>query len=194
MKKKILAISLCAVLLTGCSPSASISDLVTTSAVPAAQDTSENEIQETEAPEETVYALGEKTSINDFAITAVKASTAKKIENKKYHTVFKPNKKGNQFVYVTIKVRNNGSEKATFLPMIAYKGKDIFAKLYCQDNEYSPTQLLNYDKDLAADILKSKESKKGIIVFEVPKKVAKKKKALTLQFSDGTDVITYSLK
>lgn len=198
MKKTLLLLGICfCLVLTGCSaknisktvksvteniPSNSNDDATPTPAVSA-----------TPAPKETTLKLGKKGTAGDWKICVKKAEKKAKIKNGAYR-VFKP-EKGDQFICLTITARNNGEKKETFLPRIGYKDKMLTATLYYKDKyEYQPLELLGYDKDLVGDTINPLTSKSGIIVFEVPKKVAKAKKSLTLKIGTESDYLIYSLK
>lgn len=191
MKKKFLLFGTClTLLLTGCS--SEIADTVknvTNQATP----TSTPEPTSTPAPKETKLKVGKKGSVGDWAIRVKKAETKTKIKNGQYR-VFEPDK-GDKFVCITAVVRNNGKEKDTFLPRVGYKDKMLTATLYYKDKyEYQPLELLSYDKDLVGTQINPLTNKSGIIVFSVPKKVAKAKGKLTLKIGTSTENITYTLK
>lgn len=116
-----------------------------------------------------------------------------KITNGKYQ-YFKPGK-GKSFVILSLSARNNGKKIAQFLPRIGYKNEAVITTLcYKDEYEYSPTELISYDKDLTTKKVQPLSTESGILVFEVPKKIAKSKKNLTLKFSLGEETITYTLK
>ncbi len=137
-------------------------------------------------------ALGKKASVGDWKFTVRKAEVKSKILNGKYY-YFKP-AKGHKYVCLTASAKNTGKKEATFLPRIGYSNQINVAKLYFGEYEYTATSLLSCDKDLLDKKIKPLASKKGIIVFEVPKKVAKKIKKLKLTIGTDSDMVTYSLK
>lgn len=142
---------------------------------------------------ETKLALGKTGTVSDWKITVKKISSKKKIENGTYR-VYKPDK-GDSFIVVNLSVKNNGKEEAAFLPRIGYQDKMISAKLIYKDEyEYMPTQLLSYDKDIVEKKVKPLATKKGIIVFEVPNKVAKNLKSLELKIGLENDKLIYKAK
>lgn len=197
MRKKLIAAGLCiSFVLGGCSLSSQdISDAVN-SGIEAAKDQMASQAseapQETEAPKVTELALGKKATVGDWKVTAKKVQVRSQIKNGKYY-VFKPDK-GQRFVSVTMTVKNTGKEEADFLPRIGYSNTMVTAKLYYGEYEYKATNLLNYDKDLLEKSIKPLTSKKGVVTFEVPKKVAKKKGKLTLRLGTDTDYVIYKLK
>lgn len=198
MKKTLLLLGTCfCLVLTGCSaksisktvknvteniPSTSKDDATPTPAVSA-----------TPAPKAKSLKLGKKGTTGNWKICVKKAEKKTQIKNGAYF-VFKP-EKGDQFISITATVRNNGKKKDTFLPKVGYKDKMLTATLYYKDKyEYQPMELLSYDKDLIGTSINPLTSKSGIIVFEVPKKVAKSKKNLTLKIGTESDYLLYSLK
>lgn len=142
---------------------------------------------------ETKLALGKAGTVGDWKIKVTKISVKKKIENDSYR-VYKPNK-GEAFIVVNINVKNNGKEETAFLPRIGYQDKMISAKIvYKSEYEYMPTQLLSYDKDIVDKKVKPLATKKGIIVFEVPKKVAKNLKSVEFRIGLENDKLIYMAK
>lgn len=210
MRKKFLVLAACAALaVTGCgapsttnqttsSTTGQTSSSESTPNTDAAEDTSgtasdAGDTAATEAPAETTIKLGEKSTVGDWKITAKKVQVTKKIKNGSYR-YFEPSK-GNSFVVVSLSVKNNGKEQAEFLPSVVYQDKSIYTSLLYQgDTEYKPTQLLSYDKDLTTKKIAPLAKSSGIIAFEVPKKVAKAKKELTLKFALGEESVVYDLK
>ncbi len=70
----------------------------------------------------------------------------------------------------------------------------IQALITSADNqEYKPTQLLGYNKDLVDKSMNTSEKKTGTIAFQIPKKAAKDKKNLKLSFEKGEEKLLYSL-
>ncbi len=202
MKKRLCVLGMCAALvLSGCSLSSN--DAGTT------QDDSASTVGEaTPAPEETedatmtspldspeqedeILTLGKKATVGDWKFKPTKVKTMKKIKNGLF--VFKPSK-GQQFVVITMSATNKGKKQASFLPRIGYSNTMMSAKLYYEDYEYKPTSLMSYDKDLLDKSIKPLNTQKGIITFEVPKKIAKKRKKMTLQIGTESENVTYQLK
>ena len=142
---------------------------------------------------ETKLALGKAGTVGDWKIKVTKISVKKKIENDTYR-VYKPDK-GESFIVVNLSVKNNGKEETTFLPRIGYKDQMISAKLIYKDEyEYMPIQLLSYDKDIVEKKVKPLATKKGIIVFEVPNKVAKKIKSIQFKIGLQNEKLIYKAK
>lgn len=209
MKKQALLLFTCtALLMTGCASttpttgSTSTSDSSISSEAPAAPATTaaSNDAaaagaaaDSTAAPEAAELKLGKKATIGDWKVCAKKVSSPKKIKNGSYR-YFQPSK-GNSFIIVDMSVRNNGKKEAEFLPRVGLKDETVFVKLMYKDGyEYSPTELLSYDKDLAMEKIKPLKTKNGILAFDVPKKVGKAKKDLKLVFTLNDTTVTYSLK
>lgn len=195
MRKLVALLSCAAILMTGCS-----SDQLTETLNQAAdtvasvtESTPEPTPTPTPAPVATELELGKKGNIGDWKVCVKKAETKKKIKNGQYR-YFEAGK-GNKFVIVSMSVSNNGKESGEFLPRVGYEDTMIAATLYYEDEyEYKPTQLLSYDKDLAAKDIQPLSTEKGVIAFEVPNKVAKNKKNLKLKIGTSTDYLVYSLK
>lgn len=194
MKKKLILLGTCfTLLLTGCSsPAKNIAETVknvTNNATPTPVPTPTG----TPAPKETKLSIGKKGSIGDWNIRVKKADIKTKIKNGQYR-VFEPDK-GEKFVSITATVHNGGKEKSSFLPRVGYKDKMLTATLYYKGKyKYQPLELLSYDKDLVGAQINPLTNKTGIIVFSVPKKVAKSKSKLTLKIGTSSENITYSLK
>lgn len=200
-KTALLLTTCCALVLAGCSaterstnptqPTTQSSESQTSEDNSTAATTAPDE--STAAPEETTVALGDKMTLADWTITAKKVTAQKKIQNGKYQ-YFQP-KKGNTYLVVSLSVRNEGKQAEDFLPMIVYGDKSTSATLFYQDGyEYKPTQLIAYDKDLTTRKVQPLSTEKGIIAFEVPKKVAKAKKNLKLTFNSQGQTASYTLK
>ena len=82
-----------------------------------------------------------------------------------------------------------------FLPRIGFVDKSVTATLLYQDKyEYSPTELLSYDKDMTTKKIQPLASESGIVAFEVPKKVAKQMKKMKLKIGLKKDYLLYDLK
>ncbi len=205
MKKKFVLMATCmSMLCTSCSspvdkPSDKITSTIssnvqneTAAPEPTASTAEENEKDSKKEKKPKPLSLGKKASIGDWKFTVKKAEVKSKISNGKYY-YFEP-AKGNKYVCITASTKNTGKKEATFLPRIGYSNQINVAKLYFGEYEYTPTSLLSCDKDLLDKKIKPLASKKGIIVFEVPKKVAKKVKKLKLTIGTDSKVATYSLK
>lgn len=193
MKKNLIALGMCiTLLLGGCSAPANSTGDTDTSAVTSADTQAVKETPEPAEEAEQTVSLGSKATLGDWKVTVKKASVKSRITNDMYY--FKPGK-GNKFIYITATVRNNGKEEDVFLPSVGLADKENFATLYYQDEyEYKPTNLLNHEKDLLQESIKPLTNKAGILVFEVPKKVAKKKGELLLKIGSEEEYVMYSLK
>lgn len=205
MKKKIVLLGTCiALLCTGCGTSLDeLTNNVVSNIEDAANDSTETETPSPEeegeaegedtgdSKEEELLSLGDKATVGNWKFTVKGISVKGKIPNGDYYA-FEPDK-GEKFVCINISVKNNGKEEATFLPRIAYND-EVIAQLYYEDYEYKATELVSYDKDLCGESIKPLTTKKGIIAFAVPAKVAKKKGKLTLKIGTADESVTYSLK
>lgn len=209
MKKLILLFTTCTALaFTGCgldsqtdstTTSSTSSNILSNSSSDSTTSSTDSQTQPTTAPaesspepEETTLALGKKATIGDWKINAKSASVKNQIPNGKYQ-YFKPSK-GNSFVVISMSVSNKGAEEAEFLPRVGYKDTMSTATLCFEDEEFQATELFAYDKDIATLKVKPSATKKGILVFDVPKKAAKKLKNLKLKFSAQGQDATYELK
>lgn len=210
MKKKLLLLGICTTLVfTGCSSrsirtvtrglkdAADIVSEISTSEEPLQTIETAPTPSPTPAPKETNLKLGQKGKIGDWKICFKKMDVSKKLTKdiaNGYYYYFKP-KKGKSFVYYTVSVCNKGKEDAAFIPQYGYKDTMITATLYDKsNNEYMPTQLIGYDKDITNRTIKANKTQKGIIVFEVPKKAAKEKKSMKLKIGTIHDSLIYSAK
>ena len=196
MKKSLLLFGTCfCLLLTSCSPVNELTKTVEEAAntLQEAVITPEPTVAPTLAPKETKLKLGKKGKTDNWTICVKKAQIKSKIKNGTYR-VFKT-EKGDRFVVLTATIRNNGKKKATFLPRVGYEDEMLTATLYYKgEYEYQPLELLSYDKDLVESEVKPLSSSTGIIVFEVPKKVAKAKGKLTVKIGTKQESLVYSLK
>ena len=201
MKKNIVAAGLCfsimaAGILSGCSLGDSVSETIESGLEEAQKAVGNTEITATpaatEAPKETILKLGKKAKVGDWTFKVTKAQVKKQIKSDKYH-VFKSGK-GESFVVVSLSATNKGKEEGKFLPSYGYSNEMIAATLVFNGHEYKPTDLLSYDKDLLAKSIKPLGSEKGIIAFEVPKKVAKNKGKLTLRMGTESDYVIYKFR
>ena len=193
MKRKILSLCICtALFITGCSTLPQTSTIKTDSPSAKTEATEAPAPTDTPAPEDTTLALGEKGSFGDWEITVKKASVKKKIDGDNYRQ-YKPGD-GKSFIVVSLSVSNNGKKEETFLPRMGLEDTLVTATLLYEDEyEYSPTQLLSYDKDLTTRKIQPLSKESGVVAFEVPKKVADAKKQVKLKIGTKSDYIVYSL-
>lgn len=197
MKKSLLVFGTCfCLLLTSCSPVNKLSKTVEEAAntlQEAVSTTPAPTVAPTPAPVETKLKLKKKGKVENWTICVKKAEIKSKIKNGTYR-LFKP-EKGDRFVVLTATVRNTGKKKDTFLPRVGYANEMLTATLYYKgEYEYQPLELLSYDKDLVQSEIKPLSGSTGIIVFEVPKKVAKAKGKLTVKIGTEQESLIYSLK
>lgn len=199
MKKRLVLFTTCAaLLLSGCSASKvarTVKDAAKTASnlSESMQSSPSPTPESTPAPKESKRKLGKKGTVGDWKICVKKVASTKKIKNGEYR-YYSP-KKGNSYVYFTFSVRNTGKTAQQFLPRVGYENTMLSAFLYYKgEYEYKPTELLSYDKDLIGDTIQPLTTENGIIAFEVPKKVAKNKKQLTLKIGTKTEYLIYSAK
>lgn len=197
MKKKTFILLTCgALLLSGCS-STSLTNAVN-NAINEATNQSSKAVEtasptNTPGPKETQLSLKGKGSVGDWKICVKKVSITQKIKNGSYHYYMA--NKGKAFVLFSLSVRNTGKESESFLPMVGYENKMVKATLYYKDEyEYSPTELLSYDKDFVGTIIQPLTTENGVLAFEVPKKIAKKKKNLKFKIGTKNESLIYSLQ
>lgn len=188
MRKEIVALFVCAsIFMTGCSAGdmedkLSESTPSATAAVPTA----------TPGPVEKKLSLKEKGTIGDWDVTVRKVAVKKKIINGKYR--YFQAKKGNFYAVFSMTVKNKGEKEDKFLPFVGVVNRIVQAKVIDQSQkEYKPTQLMGYDKDIVAEVIKPGSKKTGIVVFEIPKKAGKNVKKLTLTFEKNKEKLVYSL-
>lgn len=144
-------------------------------------------------PQTTQLKLGEKAQVGDWVFKAKKVSTKKSIKVSDY-TGYKP-ADGNIFVCLTMSAENKGKEEDTFLPRMGYENQMITATLLYQDQyEYKPSDLTSYKKCLTSQKIKPLNKKSGLVVFEVPKKVAKDLKQATVKIGTANENVVYPLK
>lgn len=196
MKRLIAALCIClSLILVGCSEG---SDEITSSV--GGSSTTENGANSaskptaapTPEPAPKDLSLKDKGKVGDWEICVKKVDMKTKINNGKYR-YFKA-EKGQTYAVLTVTVKNTGKEKEKFLPYVGIKGKMVQALITSPDNqEFKPTQLLSYNKDVVDKSMEPSEKKSGIIVFQIPKKVAKDKKNLKLSFEKGEEKLLYSL-
>lgn len=196
MKKKIITLTVCAAMaLCGCSSTDKLTDAMKQAAEQAVQTTAAPtpEITATPAPKQTNVVLGKKGTVGDWEFCVKKAAAKQQIKSGKYMG-FKPGK-GKTFIVLTMSVRNNGKKAETVFPSVGLENEMIRNLLYYNgEDEYKPTQLLSYDKDLMTKKIEPQKKKNGVVVFEVPKKVAKSFDKLTVKIGTNKDSLLYSLK
>lgn len=143
-------------------------------------------------PQTTQLKLGDKGTVGDWTFKVKKVSTKKEIKVNNYSS-YKPTD-GNIFVCLSMSVENKGSEEAQFLPMMGLSNQMVTAILYYQDQyEYKPTELSGYDKCLTTEVIKPLNKMSGIVVYDVPKEVAKNLKEATVKIGTTNENAVYPL-
>ena len=193
MKNKlILLVTLVSVMLAGCVPGTSVDtivDRVSETDKPAVETPEPTQA----GPKETKLSLKQKGTAGDWDICVRSVAVKKKILDGKYR-YFKPNK-GKAYAVFTLSVKNKGKKTATFLPRVGMKDTMIQGRLVDEKgNEYNLVQLLGYSKDLVYGSVGASKTKKGIITVEIPKKMSKKVKTMTLQLGTSEEKLVYSLR
>lgn len=202
MKKKtitLLAVLTCtaAIVLSGCSASTTqhVTKLIDTVSDQVAENNTATEtptVTPEPTPATTQLKLGDKAQVGDWSFKVKKVSTKKLFKISDY-TGYKP-AKGNTFVYLTMSVENKGGKEEKFLPMVGLENSMITAILSYQNQyEYKPSDLTSYDKCLTNETIKPLNKKSGIVVFEVPKKVAKDLKQATVKIGTVNENVVYPL-
>lgn len=194
MKRKAIILLTCgALLLTGCSLTDAVNNAVDKATDRSPETSSTAAPTNTPGPKETQLALQEKGSVGNWKVCVKKASIKQKINNGT--TRYYQTDKGKSFVLLSLSVRNTGKESETFLPRVGLENKMVKATLYYKDEyEYSPTELLSYDKDLVGTVIQPLTTENGVLAFEVPKKVAKAKKNLKIKIGTKNESLIYPLK
>ena len=132
MKKRLFLFTICtALLFSGCA-AGKLAETVK-GVTDSATETPEPTPVATPAPKVKKLALGKKGTVGDWKVCVKKAAVKKKIQNGSYR-YFKPGK-GNQFVQLTMSVKNNGKKEAEFLPSVGYENKTVTATL-CYKKDY----------------------------------------------------------
>ncbi|MCI9427050.1 MAG: DUF4352 domain-containing protein [Eubacterium sp.] len=146
---------------------------------------------ETEEVLEVIHAVGEMVQLKHWEITVTNIQAADQITSDIWE--FTPSGEGNKFAQVSVTVNNKGTESDTFLPSLVYND-DVMATIVYGDEEFTQTQLLNYDKDLATESIDAGASMEGEMIFEIPEAVASATDELLLQFQSGDEIVSYKLR
>ncbi len=197
MKKKLLAITLCTALsvsvLSGCSTAslqrtAELADkLISSEAPEAATPSPTPEVQEK------TLALKKSGKVGDWKFKVTKTAAKKKIKTSAYFEAKAD--KGNLLVVVSASVTNQGKKKETFLPMVGMENTMMTAKLVYKDGyEYQPSSITGFNKDLTNKSIAPLTKKSGVIVFNVPKKVAKDLKSCMIRIGTKGEAVCYTAK
>lgn len=173
------------------SPQASASPSPEASASPEATITPEPVETVTPEPEEPVYALKDKTKLKDWEITVKKIEFVDSVKKSEY-SGFMP-AEGNKYLLISITATNNGTEEDSIFPSYIFNN-DVYAKVYDgEENEYSITHLIGYDKTLVDVKIDPSSTKKGKIAFEVPAALEDTKEDLLLKIMSESESVTYKL-
>lgn len=179
--------------ITGCfagDMASTISDYASPTDVPAP--TAEPTPTATPGPKETTLSLKKKGTAGDWEMCVKKMTVTKRINDGRYR-YFKPHK-GKLYVTFSMTVKNKGKESATFLPRVGMKDKMIQGHLTDEKGkEYDMVQLIGYSKDLVYKSVGPSQKRSGIITFEIPKKMSKKTKSMTLELGTSEEKLIYSL-
>ncbi len=134
-------------------------------------------------PSESVLALNEEGSLDDWGIIVTNAEISERIKENDF-AGFNP-EEGNKYLAIEIAVTNNGKNASTFLPNFGMADSISAKILYQNDYEFSATQLLGYSKDLHNTSVNPLSTKSGVVAFEIPDSVASSEEELILVISAG---------
>ena len=193
MKKALITTSILSVmtLSTACGGNVT-QNTQNTSTSPTTQSTDAPEIT-TELISSNEIGLSETGKLSTWAITVEKISFEDKISDNEF-TAFTPDSEGNKFLSIALKVENIGKEADHFLPSFSLSN-DVNAKVLFGDGyEFSMTNLLGYEKNLANSTINPLSSQSGEIFFEVPEKVYNSDELLILKFSVDQKTLKVKLR
>ncbi len=151
----------------------------------------EEEESETEEAPAVIHAVGEMTPLNDWEITVTNFQIVDNITSDMWE--FTPSEGGNKFAQVFVTLNNKGAEADTFLPSLVYND-DVMAQLVHGEEEFSQTQLLNYDNDLANKSIDPGAPHDGELVFEIPEAIAAATDELLIRFQSGDNEVVYKIR
>lgn len=163
------------------SASEKISEKTETKVDDDSKDTATEKPKPKKGTKENPIKIGKKGKLNDWTITITKVQFLNKIPNGDY-LAFEP-EKGNKYLQVSMKIRNNAKSAETIFPSYSYGDGITTVVLYKDDYEFSATHLLGLSNELHDSTINPLSSKKGLLAYEVPKKVASSSKPLFLRLS-----------
>lgn len=170
--------------------------LLSVSFVACGGSTSDNGASTSEATTETkekVYKTGDMISLNDWEITVDKAKVVQSVKSQ--FLEFTPEEETDQYLEVSMTVKNNGSEKRYFCPPIANEQEDTYAVLiYDGKYEYTPTTLLGYENSLDNSVVNPVSTKNGDLHFSFPKELGDTTDKMVIQIVSAGDKTKISLK
>ncbi len=137
---------------------------------------------------DSIENISNTQTIGYWEITINSAETMDKIKNGNWE--FIPSK-GNKFIVINADVKNIGDKEYQFLPYMVMGNSEITAKLVCNDNEYSSTELMGNSDGLNRTTINPSESQTGTIVFEVPEDTAEHLTDMELVFTLNDDTCSF---
>lgn len=192
--KKILSIFLTLLVLAGL-VACDATDILTAVDTPTKAPVETNvqttkEPTEEPAPETGLHSIGDTVTLGDWEITFDSFDVCDEI--KASYGSFVPDE-GNQYVVVTLTVKNLGTSADSFLPQFAFDNSDVRAKIMYQNKyEFSSSNLLAHSEDLHDEFLNPLSSATGIIAFSLVEEAASSNE-LTMILSLGKETIEFDL-
>ncbi len=153
----------------------------------------EEPVEEDTEEEADVIEFGKKGNLGDLSIKVKKAKVAKQFRSGLF--IFKSKKKGNVLLRVDLSAENKGDEKIKLFPFIYNPSEDIITKLVNDDgDEFESLKMIGFSDDMHDRTVKAGKTEKGALIFELPKKAAKKLKELKMKLSMGEEEFDFELK
>lgn len=140
-----------------------------------------------------VLEKGERVILSNWEITYHSSEIVKGYDSGMYR--FTAND-GQQFAKGEFTITNLGTSKASFLPMINNPSKDVAVQLIDTERKtfYNNINAITDKNCLNTASLEPGESKKGVLIFEIPDEVAQGTEPLYVLVSLGTQKVVYLLK
>ena len=143
------------------------------------------------SPTSALLKVGDTAALGDWSVTVVSFDVTTSIKNGDYFSFNADD--GDQYVIVTLTVKNNGAAAASFYPSYSFSNDDVSGELLYQNTyEFSSTNLFGYDQDLHDASLNPLSSRTGVIAFSVADEAATSNE-LTFQLTCGKDVAQWAL-
>lgn len=198
MKKILIVTLLTMLLLTSCGAprrddAQSSSPQQNSESTPALEPTPEPTPTIEPTPEPTAEPqnqVGDTVTLGDWEITLVGCEITDQVSVNQFMGFTAD--EGNQYVLVTLSVKNTGTAADTFLPSF-HMGDSVSAKLlYQEEYEFSATNMLGHSDELHDKKLNPLSSAEGLVAFQVATEAAVPEQ-LELVLSQGKKSVIYSL-